>query len=89
MVREVVIHNESGLHARPATLFVYNARKFESKIAIEKEGKQVNGKSVLLVLSLGIAKGTKIKIMANGSDEEKALSTLINLIENDFISAGI
>jgi len=89
MVREVVILNESGLHARPATLFVYNARKFQSKIVIEQGNKQVDGKSILLVLSLGITRGTKFKIIATGMDEEKALNTLTKLIENDFISAGI
>ena len=86
MEREVVVLNESGLHARPATILVYNANKFKSNITIEKDGKKVNAKSILFVLSLGVSSGTKIKISADGVDEEKAVDTLVKLIENNFIS---
>ena len=82
--RDVTIINSMGLHARPATFFVQNAHKFKSSIWVESGGRKVNAKSLLGVLSLGITKGTAIKIEADGSDEEAAVDTLADLIDSNF-----
>ena len=82
--KEVVISNQVGLHARPATFFIQKANEFKSSIWIEKEERKVNAKSLLGVLSLGIVKGTAITIIADGSDEEEAVAALSALIASDF-----
>ena len=81
---EVTINNQVGLHARPATFFIQKANEFKSSIWVEKEERRVNAKSLLGVLSLGIVKGTVITIIADGADEEEAISTLSELIDSDF-----
>lgn len=83
-VKEVVLQNQAGLHARPATFFIQKANEFKSLIMIEKEERRVNAKSLLGVLSLGIEEGTKIKILADGPDEEAAVTALTKLIESGF-----
>ena len=82
--KEVVIDNQVGLHARPATFFIQKANEFKSSIWVEKEEGRVNAKSLLGVLSLGIVKGTAVKIIADGADEEAAIETLSALIDSDF-----
>ena len=82
--KEVVINNQVGLHARPATFFIQKANEFKSSIWVEKEERRVNAKSLLGVLSLGIVKGTAVTIIADGTDEEEAISTLSELIESNF-----
>ncbi|HNX99871.1 MAG TPA: HPr family phosphocarrier protein [Oscillospiraceae bacterium] len=82
--KEVVINNQVGLHARPATFFIQKANEFKSGIWIEKDDRRVNAKSLLGVLSLGIVKGTAINIIADGADEEEAIRTLSELIDSDF-----
>ena len=84
ITKEVVINNQVGLHARPATFFIQKANEFKSSIWAEKEERRVNAKSLLGVLSLGIVKGTPITIIADGSDEEEAIATLSALIDSDF-----
>lgn len=84
LTKEVTINNQVGLHARPATFFIQKANEFKSSIWIEKDDRKVNAKSLLGVLSLGIVKGTAIKLIADGSDEKDALATLENLILSDF-----
>ena len=84
ITKEVVINNQVGLHARPATFFIQKANEFKSSIWVEKEERRVNAKSLLDVLSLGIVKGTTITIIADGSDEEEAIATLSALIDSDF-----
>ena len=83
-VREVLVKNQVGLHARPATFFIQKANEFKSSIWIEKEERRVNAKSLLGVLSLGIAKGMTITIMADGNDEVAAIDGLIELIQTGF-----
>ncbi len=78
--KEVVINNQVGLHARPATFFIQKANEFKSSIWIEKDDRRVNAKSLLGVLSLGIVKGTAFQIIADGSDEKEALDVLSELI---------
>ena len=82
--KEVVINNQVGLHARPATFFVQKANEFKSSIWIEKDDRRVNAKSLLGVLSLGIVKGTSVKILADGVDESAAIATLSELIDSNF-----
>lgn len=82
--KEVVIQNQVGLHARPATFFIQKANEFRSNIWVEKEERKVSAKSLLGVLSLGITKGTSIKIVAEGSDETDAVNALAQLIGSDF-----
>lgn len=84
LTKEVTINNQVGLHARPATFFIQKANEFKSSIWIEKDDRKVNAKSLLGVLSLGIVKGTAIKLIADGSDEKEALTTLELLIVSDF-----
>ena len=80
----VAVQNSVGLHARPATFFIQRANEFKSSIWVEKDERRVNAKSLLGVLSLGIVKGTSISIIADGSDEEEAVKTLVELIESNF-----
>ncbi len=84
IAKEVVINNQVGLHARPATFFIQKANEFKSSIWVEKDERRVNAKSLLGVLSLGIIKGTAVTIIADGVDEEAAISTLAELIDSDF-----
>ena len=78
--KEVVINNQVGLHARPATFFIQKANEFKSSIWIEKDERRVNAKSLLGVLSLGIVKGTPMTIIADGVDESVAIATLAELV---------
>lgn len=84
VTKEVVINNQVGLHARPATFFIQKANEFKSSIWIEKDDRRVNAKSLLGVLSLGIVKGTVVNLIADGPDEEEAIGTLADLIASDF-----
>ena len=82
--RSITISNSVGLHARPATFFVQKANSFKSSIWVEKEDCRVNAKSLLGVLSLGISKGTEIKLIADGVDENNAVEGLTELIDGEF-----
>lgn len=74
---------ETGIHARPATLLVQTAGRFNADIEIEYKDKRVNLKSIMGVMSLGIGKGADIKIIANGNDEEDALTGLGELLKKE------
>ena len=67
-MKEAVVNNQVGLHARPATFFIQKANEFKSSIWVEKDERRVNAKSLLGVLSLGIVKGTSINLIADGPD---------------------
>ena len=82
--KNVVVNNQVGLHARPATFFIQKANAFKSSIWVEKEERRVNAKSLLGVLSLGIVKGTAITLIAEGVDEAAAVDTLAELVESNF-----
>ena len=82
--RDVVIKNNVGLHARPATFFIQKANSYRSSVWVEREDRRVNAKSLLGVLSLGIVKGTTITLIADGSDEQEALDGLAALIDTSF-----
>jgi phosphocarrier protein len=83
-VKDVLVQNQVGLHARPATFFIQKANEYKSSIWVEKEERRVNAKSLLGVLSLGIVGGTTIKIIADGSDEEEAVDSLVKLVQSGF-----
>lgn len=83
-VKEIVVQNQVGLHARPATFFIQKANEYKSSIWIERDERKANAKSLLGVLSLGITKGVSITISADGPDEEEAVNNLIELISSDF-----
>jgi phosphocarrier protein HPr len=78
------IRNRLGLHARAAALLVKTANKFASEVTIEKDGLEVNGKSIMGILMLAASKGTKITLKGEGKDSVQALQTLGRLIENKF-----
>lgn len=84
IIKDVVVQNKVGLHARPATFFIQKANEFKSSIWVEKEERRVNAKSLLGVLSLGIVGGTNIKIIADGADEENAVDGLVALVASGF-----
>ena len=83
-VKDVMVQNKVGLHARPATFFIQKANEYKSSIWVEKEERKVNAKSLLGVLSLGIVKGTQIKLIADGPDEKEAVEALAKMISSDF-----
>ena len=83
-IKDVVIKNQVGLHARPATFFTQKANEFKSTILIERENRSVNAKSLLGVLSMGIMKDMQITIIGDGVDEVEAVNTLCLLVESDF-----
>ena len=76
--------NASGIHARPATVFVGEAKKYQAKITLTNltSGRQGDAKSMLKVLSLGLTKGTEVKLTAEGEDEEAAIAALSALIDS-------
>jgi catabolite repression HPr-like protein len=81
----VVVKLRTGLHARPAALFVQEANKFQSEIFIEKNEKVVNAKSIMGVMSLAISTGSEIAISAQGADAELAVRALIELVSKEEI----
>jgi phosphocarrier protein HPr len=83
-VKDVVVQNQVGLHARPATFFIQKANEFKSSIWVEKGDRRVNAKSLLGVLSLGIAGGAGIRVIADGVDEVDAVDSLVSLVESGF-----
>jgi len=80
----LVIHNELGLHLRAASKFVHVASRFKSDIFVEKEGVEVNGKSIMGILSLAAGKGSAIRLRIKGEDATAALNQLQQLINDKF-----
>ena len=84
LIREFVIINKLGVHARPAALFVKTANRFECDIFVEKDGEKVNGKSIMGLMMLAAGPGSKLKIHAQGHDASAALAELEALIKRKF-----
>ena len=84
-IKEIIVQNQVGLHARPATFFIQKANEYKSTIWISREERKVNAKSLLGVLSLGITKNTTVTISAEGVDEVDAVNGLIDLITSNFV----
>jgi phosphocarrier protein len=82
--KEVEIKNKLGLHARPASLLVKLAGKFESEIQLAKDDTEINAKSILGVMMLAAGPGQSITITADGSDAEEAVDAIASLIESGF-----
>lgn len=82
--QSVVVTNPTGLHARPAAMFVTEAKKYASKLTVKKGEKVVNGKSIILLMSAGISAGTEISLILDGDDECAALDALVKLVESGF-----
>ncbi len=80
--KSVKVTNSVGLHARPATFFIQKANEFKCSVWIEIGSRRINAKSLLGILSLGIIKDTEINIIADGADEEAAVTSLIELVQN-------
>ncbi len=85
VTQTVQITASEGIHARPATLLVQAAAKFESNINIEYNGKSVNLKSIMGIMSLGVPNGATVTIQADGSDEADALKAIVDTIKNEGI----
>jgi phosphocarrier protein HPr len=82
--REIMIVNKLGLHARAAAKFVTVASSFESDIRLSRDGRQVNGKSIMGVMMLAAARGAQLEIEASGEDERQALDRLEELVRQRF-----
>jgi phosphocarrier protein len=82
--KTIEITNPTGLHARPAALFVQTAGKFTSNIWIKAGQKKVNAKSIMGLISLAISNGTEITIIADGEDEDLAVKEITDLVTSDF-----
>ena len=82
--QEVTILNRAGIHARPAALIVQKASEFDSNILMEKDGNQINAKSIMGIITLGATHKSVIKIITEGSDEKEAMKAIVSLFENRF-----
>ncbi len=83
-IREVVIPNRLGLHARAAAKFVQMATRYRARVLVRREGRTMDGKSIMGVLLLAAARGTTIEISADGPDESDAVAALAGLVESGF-----
>ncbi|MEH7544286.1 phosphocarrier protein Chr [Bacillus sp. AFS076308] len=83
LVKEIEVKLKTGLQARPAALFVQEANRFNSDIFLEKDGKKVNAKSIMGLMSLAVGSGVLINIIADGEDEEKAIVVLSDFIQKE------
>ena len=84
LIRKITIKNQYGIHVRPASLFTKEAIRFESDIIVQKEDTQINGKSIMGLMTIGATKGTKIILIAQGPDAEELLDKIEELINNNF-----
>ena len=84
VVRELKVLNKFGMHARPAALFVKTAKSFDSDITVEKDGVTVSAKSIMGLLTIEGYQGAVLKVVARGSDAEKAVNALQTLIDKKF-----
>ena len=82
--RMVKIQNRLGLHARAAARFVHTAGRYKARVTAGRDGRVMDGKSILGILLLGASRGTTIEITAEGEDEEEAVEALVELVENRF-----
>ena len=84
VTKDLVISNKLGIHARPAALFVKTANRFHCEIFVEKDGERVNGKSIMGLMMLAAGPGSKLTLLAEGGDAEKALRELESLVDRKF-----
>ena len=84
LTKELTIANKSGIHARPAAMFVKVANRFGSDIFVEKDGEKINGKSIMGLMMLAAGPGSKLTIHANGTDGPAAIAEIEALVKRKF-----
>ncbi len=84
ITKELTIVNRLGMHARPAAMFVKIANRHKAELWVEKDGEQVNGKSIMGLMMLAAGQGSKLIVTADGSDAEKAIGEIEDLIARKF-----
>jgi len=84
VVRDLVVGNKLGLHARPAAMFVRIANRFSSDIQVEKDGEEINGKSIMGLMLLAAGCGSRLKVTVTGGDANEMISALEELIARKF-----
>src|SRR3954464_13594349 len=82
--KELVVQNKMGIHARPAAMIVRVTNKFKSEVLVEMDEEQVNGKSIMGLMMLAAAKGSKVKFIATGEDAPQMLSEIEALFAKKF-----
>ena len=82
--RTTTIKNPTGIHARPASIFVSKASSFDSKIQLRADGKTIDAKNMAALMSMGLFEGTEVTVVADGPDEKEAVDALIELIDSKF-----
>lgn len=82
--KELTIQNRAGIHARPAAMFVKLANRFGSDIFVEKDGEKINGKSIMGLMMLAAGPGSKVTLLAKGTDADAALTELEALVNRKF-----
>jgi phosphocarrier protein HPr len=87
VVKELVVQNKLGIHARPAAMIVRITNKFKSEVFVEKDEEQVNGKSIMGLMMLAAGKGSKVKFLATGEDAQLMLAELEQLFARKFDEA--
>jgi phosphocarrier protein len=83
-IRELMVSNKLGIHARPAAMFVKVANQFDSEILVQKDDETVNGKSIMGLMMLAAGPGSRIRVRARGADAGKALEALATLVDQKF-----
>jgi phosphocarrier protein HPr len=87
IIKELVVQNKMGIHARPAAMIVRITNKFKAEVFVEKDEEQVNGKSIMGLMMLAAGKGSKVKFIASGDDAQQMLAELEHLFTRKFDEA--
>jgi phosphocarrier protein len=87
LVKELIVQNKMGIHARPAAMIVRITNRFKAGVQVEKDEEQVNGKSIMGLMMLAAGKGSKVKFLANGVDAEPMLAEIEQLFARKFDEA--
>jgi phosphotransferase system HPr (HPr) family protein len=82
--KEITITNKLGIHARPAAQFVKTANRFKAEVSVEKDGEEIDGKSIMGLMMLAAGHGSVLVLTTEGAQAQEALDALIGLIERDF-----
>jgi phosphocarrier protein len=82
--QEVTVVNRLGMHARAAAKFVHLATRFEARVKVARDGREMDGKSIMRILLLAAARGSTITISADGADEQDAVAALAALVQSGF-----
>jgi phosphocarrier protein len=87
IIKELVVQNKMGIHARPAAMIVRITNKFKAEVFVEKDEEQVNGKSIMGLMMLAAGRGSKVKVIASGDDAPQMLAELEALFARKFDEA--